>query len=67
MTHKWDSCSSAGNLTFAVDLLSQPAEVRARVIVEELLHLKIPNHGALFKALLRSYLEGSEQTGDGAS
>jgi len=38
------------------DLLTQPADFRARVIVEELLHLKVPNHGKLFKALLRSYL-----------
>ncbi|MGI6379260.1 MAG: M48 family metallopeptidase [Anaerolineae bacterium] len=65
MTRKWGSCSTAGNLTFAVDLLRQPAEVRARVIVEELLHLKVPNHGGLFKALLRSYLEESEQPGHG--
>ena len=32
------------------------SEFRTRVIVEELLHLKVPNHGKLFKALLRSYL-----------
>jgi predicted metal-dependent hydrolase len=34
-----------------------PVEVRRRVMVEELLHLKVPNHGKLFKALLTSYLE----------
>jgi predicted metal-dependent hydrolase len=26
------------------------------VIVHELLHLKVPNHGKLFTALLRAYL-----------
>jgi predicted metal-dependent hydrolase len=26
------------------------------VIVEELLHLKVPNHGKLFRSLLRAYL-----------
>lgn len=34
----------------------RPAEFRARVIVEELLHLKVPNHGKSCKALLKSYL-----------
>ena len=38
------------------ELQEQPAEFRARAIVEELLHLKVPNHGKLFKALLKSYL-----------
>ena len=49
------------NLTFNSELLQQPAEFRARVIVEELLHLKVPNHRKLFEALLRSYL--AEETG----
>jgi len=56
MKRKWGSCSTKGNLTLNSDLLTQPADFRARVIVEELLHLKVPNHGKLFKALLRSYL-----------
>lgn len=34
----------------------QPASVMAGVIVHELLHLKIHNHGPLFKALLKVYL-----------
>jgi predicted metal-dependent hydrolase len=57
MTRKWGSCSTAGRLTFNEELLTAPPEVRRRVIVEELLHLKVPNHGKLFKALLKSYLE----------
>jgi predicted metal-dependent hydrolase len=57
MTRKWGSCSTAGRLTFNAELLRAPAEVRRRVMVEELLHLKVPNHGRLFKALLRAYLE----------
>ncbi|MCX8207930.1 MAG: M48 family metallopeptidase [Methanothrix sp.] len=57
MKHKWGSCSSAGRLTFNVELLRQPSEIRRRVIVEELLHLRVPNHGALFRALLSAYLE----------
>ncbi len=56
MTRKWGSCSTAGQFSFNDELLSAPTKVRKRVIVEELLHLKLPNHGKLFKALLRAYL-----------
>ena len=59
MKRKWASCSSRGRLTFDVDLLRQPARFRREVIVHELLHLKIPNHGRLFRALLKAYLQES--------
>ena len=57
MKRKWASCSSKGNLTFDTDLLRQTAEFRRKAIVHELLHLKYPNHGALFRALERTHLE----------
>lgn len=44
------------SLTFDTDLLRQPAKFRAEAIVHELLHLKIPNHGKLFKALFKTFL-----------
>jgi predicted metal-dependent hydrolase len=56
MKRKWASCSSAGRLTFNTDLLKEPASFRREVIVHERLHLKVPNHGKVFKALLRAYL-----------
>lgn len=56
MKRKWASCSSKGRLTFDTDLLRQPAAFRREAIVHELLHLKVPNHGPLFKALLKAYL-----------
>ena len=56
MTRKWASCSSLGRLTFNTELLKEPASFRREVIIHELLHLKLPNHGKLFKALLKSYL-----------
>jgi predicted metal-dependent hydrolase len=56
MTRKWASCSTKGRLTFDEDLLRQPAAFRRQVIVHELLHLKVPNHGPLFRNLLRAYL-----------
>jgi predicted metal-dependent hydrolase len=56
MTRKWGSCSTAGRVTFDADLMAQPADFRKEVIVHELLHLKVPNHGKLFRSLLRAYL-----------
>ncbi len=56
MNTKWASCSSKGRLTFNTTLLEEPAPFRREVIVHELLHLKVPNHGRVFKALLRAYL-----------
>jgi predicted metal-dependent hydrolase len=56
MTRKWGSCSTLGRVSFALDLLAQPYRYRKECIVHELLHLKVPNHGKLFKALLKAYL-----------
>lgn len=56
MSRKWGSCSTAGRVTLDEGLCRQPAEFRREVIVHELLHLKVPNHGKLFKSLLRAYL-----------
>src|SRR5215467_7850810 len=56
MAGKWASCSSNGRVTFNSDLFRQPYRFREFVIVHELLHLKIPNHGKLFRSLLKAYL-----------
>jgi hypothetical protein len=56
MKRKWASCSSRGRVTFNAELLCQPASFRHEAIVEELLHLRIPNHGKLFKTLKSAYL-----------
>ncbi len=56
MKRKWASCSTRGRMTFDADLLRQPATFRAEVIAHELLHLKVPNHGKMFKTLLRAHL-----------
>jgi hypothetical protein len=57
MKNKWASCSSKGNLTFDTGLLDQPADFRRKAIVHELLHLKYPNHGKLFRALEKAFIE----------
>jgi len=56
MTRKWGSCSTRGRVSFAKDLLEESEARRKEVIVHELLHLKYPNHGKLFKAALKAYL-----------
>jgi predicted metal-dependent hydrolase len=56
MQQKWGSCSSRGRVTLNIELLSAPTELRREAIVEELLHLRVPNHGKLFKTLKRAYL-----------
>lgn len=56
MQRKWGSCLTRGRVTLNSDLLTAPAELRREVIVEELLHLKVPNHGKLFRSLKRAYL-----------
>jgi len=56
MTRKWGSCSTNGIVTFAVDLAEQERGFQDFVIAHELLHLRVPNHGKLFKALMTVHL-----------
>jgi hypothetical protein len=56
MRRKWASCSTTGRVTFSADLLRAEHEWQEYVIVHELLHLQIPNHGKLFKAMLSAHL-----------
>ena len=56
MSRKWGSCSTAGTITLATDLGNQDAEFQDFVIAHELLHLRVPNHGKLFKALMTAHV-----------
>lgn len=56
MTRKWGSCSTSGIVTFAADLVDQEAEFQDFVIAHELLHLRVPNHSRLFKALMTAHM-----------
>jgi hypothetical protein len=67
MSRKWASCSPAGRLYFASDLADETVRFRDVVIVHELLHLRIQNHGKLFKSLLNSYVPDWEKTIQGKS
>ena len=61
MKKKWASCSSQGRVSFSGDLLKEPGDFQEYVIVHELLHLEIPNHGRVFKSLLSAYLPDWEK------
>lgn len=56
MTRKWGSCSTAGTITLAIDLDTQDEAFQDFVIAHELLHLKVQNHGRLFRALMTTHV-----------
>ena len=56
MRTKWASCSTAGSLNFNSDLLLLHRDLADYVIVHELLHFSVPNHGRLWKSLMRAHL-----------
>ena len=65
MKKKWASCSTSGRICFSSDLIAEDTAFRELVIVHELLHLRVPNHGKLFKGLLNAYLPGWEEIARG--
>lgn len=60
MTRKWASCSTDGRVYLSTDLLRESRAFREIVIVHELLHLSVPNHGKLFKSLMNCYVPNWE-------
>ena len=56
MRRKWASCSTNGHVNFSTELLSMEPRVQDYVIVHELLHLRVPNHGKLWQSLMRVHL-----------
>ena len=56
LTRKWGSCSATGIITLAEDLIEQEQDFQDFVIAHELLHLRVPTHGRLFKALMTAHV-----------
>lgn len=57
MTSRWGSCGvRTGKILLNVQLAKHPKECLEYVILHELAHLKIVNHGNDFKALLTKYM-----------
>ena len=62
MSRKWASITSDGKtLNFSTELLEIEQRYGRYVIVHELTHLKVPNHGKLFKAIIRNYVKNPEK------
>jgi predicted metal-dependent hydrolase len=64
MRAKWASCSTAGRISLATAVLPLSRRFQDYIIVHELLHLRVPNHGKLWKSLIRAYVgdfEGIER------
>jgi predicted metal-dependent hydrolase len=61
MTTKWASFSTTGRLTFDASLLELREKLQDYVITHELLHFHAPNHGKLWKSLMRAHLGDYEQ------
>ena len=56
MKNKWASISTDGRLTIDSSILELRPELSDYIIVHELVHLKVPNHGKLFKSIMHAYL-----------
>lgn len=57
MTSRWGTCHvQKRHVTLALELATRPDELLEYVIVHELAHLYVPNHGPEFKALMTRYL-----------
>ena len=64
MQRKWASISMKGRLTLNTELLDLPEALTEYVIVHELVHLLVPNHGKLFKGYMSAYLPDWEERQD---
>lgn len=61
MHRKWASISTNGRLTLSTELLNLPETLAEFVIVHELVHLLVPNHGKLFKGYMSAYMPDWEE------
>ena len=64
MRNKWASYSTNGHLNFSTELLELDEDLWDYVIVHELLHFSVPNHGKLWKSLMRAHLGDYESLED---
>jgi len=55
----WGSCNwRKRHVTYNLDLAYEPRELVEYVVVHELTHLRVPNHGSSFQALMDARLPG---------
>jgi predicted metal-dependent hydrolase len=56
MRRKWGSCSNRAQITLSTRLTWVPPRLAEYVVVHELVHLRVFNHGKDFKAMMTAYL-----------
>jgi predicted metal-dependent hydrolase len=56
MQRKWGSCSSRDNITLNSSLTWLPPHLAEYVILHELVHLRVFNHGKEFKAMMQQHM-----------
>jgi len=61
MTRKWASCSTNGYFSFNTELLGMDRSLGEYVILHELLHYHVPNHGKLWKSLMMVHMPDHEK------
>lgn len=61
MSKKWASCSTHGYFSFNLELLGMDRSLGEYVILHELLHYFVPNHGKLWKSLMEAHMPDHEE------
>jgi hypothetical protein len=56
MRRKWGSCSSRAQITLSTRLTWVPPHLAEYVVLHELVHLRVFNHGKDFKALMTAHM-----------
>jgi predicted metal-dependent hydrolase len=56
MARKWGSCSSRDNITLNTRLCWLPPRLAEYVVLHELVHLRVFNHGKEFKAVMSAHM-----------
>jgi len=56
MYQKWGSCSSRGNITLNTALCNLPRPLAEYIVLHELVHLRVFNHGKEFKAMMAAHM-----------
>ena len=57
----WGSCSSLKNINLNLHLMRLPDRLIDFILVHELVHTKIPNHGPFFKEKLKSHFPDADE------